>query len=748
MNLRDPRLWLSAASVLVVLSFVLWDSERTSPGPLAAPHARIPVLAAADGCDACHGGRFGSMEASCGECHAPIAAQIDAGTGLHGALAEAGPTGCAGCHSEHHGAEFSLAGPVSYSRAGLPPAAAFDHSHVDFRLTGRHARLACAECHANAELPVLAEGEHRFIGLEQACQTCHDDPHQGRFARSCEACHGQELPFADVASFVHTAAFPLTGGHARESCSECHEPGSAHAIEALAGFAAPPPARDCSACHDSPHDERFLAEAADVRAVSAGASCALCHDALHGGFGAPPVATPAELHAATGFALTGPHADVACAGCHAEGGSFAERYPGRAYASCGACHADPHRGEFDSGVFAGEGCLACHAEEAFRPPAFGFETHARTGFPLVDSHRAVACSACHRSVHADGAASFAGTSPACAACHADVHAGTFGQRGCGACHTSSSFGRVAEGAFAHGRDARFALEGAHASLACQACHRREPSADAAGRSFGRAAGRDCASCHATVHDAFFAGVDCASCHGTESFSELAGPFEHAAWTGFELTGAHARGECAACHGFYPDAAAAGRRLGRVAQLIDGPPERCESCHADPHGAAFTAALPRAAVAEGCSGCHDTESFGAARAGFDHGSTGYELAGAHAELTCAACHAPLAGRDARGRHSARALGRDCSACHADPHAGQFAAEGRTDCARCHSTDGFIDRLTFDHGRDSRFALDASHRGLACAACHRTWPLPGGGEAVRYKPLGTRCVDCHDHGGGER
>jgi hypothetical protein len=186
----------------------------------------------------------------------------------------------------------------------------------------------------------------------------------------------------------------------------------------------------------------------------------------------------------------------------------------------------------------------------------------------------------------------------------------------------------------------------------------------------------------------------------------------------------------------------------VAQLVEWPPESGESCQAHQHREAFAGAPPPAAEGQGCAGCHDTESFAAARGGFDHGSTGYELSGAHAELACAACHAPLPGPDERGRRSARARGRDCSACHADPHVGQFAAGGRTDCARCHTADGFLGSLAFDHDRDASFALDASHARLACAACHRPWPLPGGGQAVRYRPLGTACADCHAHGGGGR
>jgi hypothetical protein len=94
------------------------------------------------------------------------------------------------------------------------------------------------------------------------------------------------------------------------------------------------------------------------------------------------------------------------------------------------------------------------------------------------------------------------------------------------------------------------------------------------------------------------------------------------------------------------------------------------------------------------------------------------------------------------------GTSCADCHADPHVGQFASAGRTDCARCHTNTNAFDVPGFDHAKDTRFALDAQHARLACSACHHTTQLPGGLTTVRYKPLGTACIDCHaaELGGG--
>jgi hypothetical protein len=67
---------------------------------------------------------------------------------------------------------------------------------------------------------------------------------------------------------------------------------------------------------------------------------------------------------------------------------------------------------------------------------------------------------------------------------------------------------------------------------------------------------------------------------------------------------------------------------------------------------------------------------------------------------------------------------------------------TDCARCHLDSGKFTLTTFDHQRDSQFKLDEQHIKLACAACHKPVPVSAELSVVRYRPLGTRCQDCHD------
>jgi hypothetical protein len=735
---------LSGLSLILVVALVVNDLERTSPGPLSAAHGQVAELDGGRNCDACHGGWMRSMTASCNECHEQIEQQLAESRGLHGAIESVDPSACEACHSEHRGAEFRLVAPASFALAGFEREA-FDHGHVDFALVGRHAELTCAECHPNAEVELLAPDTHRFLGLEQDCASCHEDPHEARFVPSCDSCHGQERPFDELANFVHTERFPLDDAHALPTCAECHAEGSGYAVEDLAGRTPRPPDRTCAACHsDSPHRDTFLDGIAALADLAPDATCSLCHDAAHESF-ADPSAFDAKLHAASGFALDGPHTGLDCAECHGGTGAFRARHPGRVHDDCAACHDDPHAGQFTDAR-----CLDCHRETTFFPSTFGLDAHAATDFPLEGGHAAVACGECHLA-DGDEARRFSGTSSACAACHEDAHGATLANsNGCAECHVTTTFDDVDAAAFDHAGRTGFALDGAHATARCEACHQRTAQPDGLGRCFGRVArvfgepASACATCHDDPHEAAFAGQGCASCHTTTDFCALAGPFDHGARTGFVLTGAHLDAECASCHGTYPDPVAAGRTLGRVSQVFSGSTERCETCHADAHQGAFDGPDRPAEVAgrEGCARCHTTSDFADQREPFDHALwTGHRLEGAHAELDCSACHAP----DAGGALTP-APGTDCVACHADPHVGQFLRAGRTDCARCHTETTWSRELTFDHDTDARFALDESHVNLECAACHVPWPLANGTEAVRYKPLGTVCVDCHDHGGG--
>lgn len=779
MRLREPGMLLALLSLLAVVYLVYLDLDRTSPGPLTRTHGRDPALAGEDGCRLCHGALLGTMADACAACHAEIEAQLAQGSGLHGGLEAEEAAHCGACHGEH-GAAHALVDDHAFVLAGFEGRAGFDHAGLGFQPAGRHAELACVDCHPRADVDLLEEGDTRFLGLDQSCASCHGDPHGGRIVRACADCHGQEHPFSELAAFVHDPSFELAGAHADLECATCHPADGPHGVEVLAGAGPVPPERGCAACHDAPHRSDFLDGVAELADRTSDQTCAECHDARHHAFAGEEVSCPRDLHAASGFALDAPHAphaDLACAACHGsaagEETAFLDRFPGRDPDACAACHEDPHGDQFRAGPFAlqtapsagAADCLACHARHTFLPPAFDVATHGRTAFPLTGSHAAVVCAACHPDAPAGEPRRFTGTPSTCASCHADVHAGTFDQ-GCAACHGTRSFADVPTAAFSHadhGALAGFPLDGAHLLADCAACHPRTPAADEHGRSFGRVEehfGRPvdaCATCHADVHGGSFdtpgkpVVVDgrggCARCHATEGFDRVPpSAFDHGAWTGFSLEGAHGQADCEVCHvpSEHPDAH--GRSFGRIERVFGSPPGSCATCHADAHAGLFERpGLPtEIGGRESCARCHVSDTFRSTPEGFDHGRwTSYPLEGPHASLACASCHVP--GQGAGARRLGRVAGGDCASCHGDPHVGQFARGGATDCARCHPT---ADRLAFDHQRDTHFPLDEKHVGLDCGACHVPWPLPGGGEAVRYKPLGLTCGDCHDFGERDR
>ena len=169
------------------------------------------------------------------------------------------------------------------------------------------------------------------------------------------------------------------------------------------------------------------------------------------------------------------------------------------------------------------------------------------------------------------------------------------------------------------------------------------------------------------------------------------------------------------------------------------PKLCLACHKDVgadiadkrgyHGRDPTIS------AQDCKHCH-TDHKGASfdivqldRETFNHARTNFALTGAHASVTCNACHpANTKFRKAPGT---------CGECHkaGDPHKGRLGSS----CESCHEDTSWHKTKPFDHGR-TKFPLVGAHRDVACSGCHA-------GE--KYAGLGLTCVACHKpqdkHGG---
>lgn len=299
-------------------------------------------------------------------------------------------------------------------------------------------------------------------------------------------------------------------------------------------------------------------------------------------------------------------------------------------------------------------------------------------------------------------------------------------------------------AFNHAQ-ARFPLEGEHTRARCEACHEApaQVKADLTRMKFQGLAHGSCTDCHVDPHGgAFAAGAraqGCTSCHDPHGWTGDALRFDHRA-SGFALEGAHARASCEECHRTTPaglPVAARGAPTssapGAPASLgharLRGTPTACAVCHLDPHRGTL--------APKQCDACHRTTTWTGDDVRFDHDRDAtFGLRGAHATLDCAKCHdrghdgAPAA---SLGRAVLRGVeATDCNACHQDPHRGALAPKR---CDACHDAGATAwkgEALRFDHGRDARFALDATHAPLDCAACH---------ETKAFRPLETSCAGCH-------
>ncbi len=187
-------------------------------------------------------------------------------------------------------------------------------------------------------------------------------------------------------------------------------------------------------------------------------------------------------------------------------------------------------------------------------------------------------------------------------------------------------------------------------------------------------------------------------------------------TDFPLAGAHVGLDCAACH--------------KAHEPWRKAPAICTDCHKkdDVHRGQFTAS---------CGDCHSAATWTGGR--FDHDKTDFKLTGAHAAVTCDACHVG-------GRYEHTPKG--CVDCHAtdDVHRG----ERGPDCAKCHLTKEWK-TAKYDHLKETGYALLGVHADIDCIACHRSGnykdKIPKDcfgchrADDAHAERLGPKCEDCH-------
>jgi hypothetical protein len=422
-----------------------------------------------------------------------------------------------------------------------------------------------------------------------------------------------------------------------------------------------------------------------------GISCQNCHTYTSW---KPIRSVPEFNHDRTRYPLLGMHKDVACAGCHTSP-VFT-----KVSTHCSDCHADIHRRQF------GANCESCHTVKGWKVSVREIQNH-QNRFPLVGAHAMLECEACHK---AAATGQFAGLSTACYTCHQQDfktpnfdHVATGFPTTCEACHTMDTwFGAK----FDHFKYTGFALTGMHATLDCAACHinnqyKGTPAA--------------CYACHQAEyksatdppHVPAALPHDCGICHSTANW--LNAKFDHAAYTGYALTGLHAKLTCAQCH-------AGGKYAGT--------PTACVSCHQADYNKTTNPNHKAAGFPTDCSICHTTNGW--SPSSFDHSKTGFPLTGAHQQIACSKCHV---------NNNYTTLPKDCYSCHKadyqrtnDPN--HAAAGFPTSCQVCHNTSSWSGAI-FDHSKTAS-PLTGAHLKTPCIKCHVNNVFAG---------TPTACYSCH-------
>lgn len=316
-----------------------------------------------------------------------------------------------------------------------------------------------------------------------------------------------------------------------------------------------------------------------------------------------------------------------------------------------------------------ENCKECHVR---------FDKAAQTGL----------CSDCHKEVKADIRK------------HEGLH-GRIPEQECRECHTEHK-GRGAKivvfdtKGFDHAKT-DFPLLGAHQKqekVKCKDCHETNKKY--------REASTVCNDCHRKVdkHKGSL-GTDCKSCHNERDWKETR--FDHTLEkTHFALKGKHADVKCSKCH-VTPD-------------KFKGASHECAGCHlkVDKHKGQY---------GKKCETCHVERDW--KKIVFNHDlETKFKLLGKHDSVKCVSCHkTPLF----TGKEKTPTT---CIGCHKkdDKHKGEFGIK----CESCHKEKDWK-AISFDHDRDTKYALKGKHEQVKCIACHT-------GKLYQQK-LSMDCVSCH-------
>lgn len=599
---------------------------------------------------------------------------------------------------------------------------------------------SCVKCHELIQDQISRKrGIHGTLapGSAAACEMCHHE-HLGDTVALVPEAAFKAAGIADITKYDHSHAggWELTGKHSAIACKECHKKSEASSLQEgerrFLGLN-----QTCTSCHE------------DIHRGELGAGCAECH-----GQEQPFKSAPLFQHPKT-FELTQGHAKRACSECH----TTPKVFKGLAI-SCESCHMksyDATTKPAHAVAKLGKDCATCHNTASWEKAKY---THPET-FALIGAHTSTACAACHEKGEKQKQVDGFAANRTCAMCHTSPHDVRLLEASrsetttdvCTVCHKPQDI-RWDQGVErttpALHAATGFALAPPHEKQECSQCHvgmkksgiaaiQSEPrhSVDTWKAMFPGRTEQACEKCHKDPHNGQFeksaSRGECLACHDARAFVPNRFDTSMHSKCSFPLEGNHRAVACSECH----------KVKDKVRGFV-GTPQACSECHQDVHNGNFDkAGMPRNVEGrQDCARCHNTTDFQKVSwTAADHQVwTGEALTGKHATASCDACHRRAEDGTATAKKFTNAA-KACISCHGDIHGGQFRQNDATDCARCHTSTESFSVIAFDHQKDSTFALDVDHAKLACAACHKAVEA-GATRIVRYKPLGTACIDCHD------
>jgi len=329
----------------------------------------------------------------------------------------------------------------------------FNHNVTNFILKGKHKKIDCFTCHKKQAEPKLV-----FKGLtgipNNNCVKCHEDKHRGKLGTNCAKCHTENAFISPktLKFFNHNLTdYPLEGLHKKVDCKKCHVSGR---------YTKPIAYSSCNKCHNDYHLGEF-------KKNGIAPDCKTCHSVKEG-FDLSLFTT--EQHKKTTFSLKGAHIATPCFACHKSEPEQKKWTFKNIGTNCAQCHKDIHKNYISSKYYPNQKCETCHNNDSWSDVTFN---HNKTNWPLTGKHLEVACRKCHVSNNTNSKPfnqKFAHLKSECSSCHTDKHNNQFAINGvtnCKRCHVTKNW--IPE-KFDHSTTP-FKLDGRHANLACNKCHK-------------------------------------------------------------------------------------------------------------------------------------------------------------------------------------------------------------------------------------------------------------------------------------